>query len=68
MAIKYYLQPNPITSDPNDQSARVLANKILEQEEIIQQMLKRGTMVTEADVKAVLVAKEKHMQKTRKNV
>lgn len=23
MPIKYYLQPNPITPDPNDQSARV---------------------------------------------
>lgn len=54
MAIKYYLQPNPVTPDPNDQSARVLSNKVHDVDSIIKLMLKRGSTVTEADVKAVL--------------
>jgi len=54
MAIKYYLQPNPVTPDPNDQSARVLTNKVHDVDSIIKLMLKRGSTVTEADVKAVL--------------
>lgn len=54
MAIKYYLQPNPVTPDPNDQSARVLSNKVHDLDSIIREMLKRGSTVTEADVKAVV--------------
>lgn len=54
MAIKYYLQPNPVTPDPNDQSARVLSNKVHDVDSIIKLMLKRGSTVTEADIKAVL--------------
>ncbi len=55
MAIKYYLQPNPITSDPNDQSARVVSNQVHDVKSIIKEMLKRGTTVTEADANAVLM-------------
>lgn len=54
MAIKYYLQPNPITPDPNDQSARVSSNKVHDLESITSIMLKRGSTVTKADVMAVL--------------
>lgn len=54
MAIKYYLQPNPITPDPNDQSARVVSNQVHDLESITKEMLKRGSTVTEADVLAVL--------------
>lgn len=54
MPIKYYLQPNPITPDPNDQSARVLPNEVLDADGVIQRMLKRGTTVTETDIRAVL--------------
>lgn len=54
MAIKYYLQPNPVTPDPNDQSARVLSNKVHDLDSIIKEMLKRGSTVTEADVRAVV--------------
>lgn len=54
MAIKFYLQPNPITPDPNDQSARVLANQTLDQEALVALVLKRGTLVTETDLRAVL--------------
>jgi hypothetical protein len=54
MPIKYYLQPNTATPDPNDQSARVLPNEVLDANTIIQRMLKRGTTLTETDIKAVL--------------
>lgn len=54
MTIKFYLQPNPITPDPNDQSARVVANESFDLEGIITRVLKRGTLVTETDVRAVL--------------
>lgn len=54
MAIKYYLQPNPITPDPNDQSARVISNKVHNTESITKEMLKRGSTITEADIRAVL--------------
>jgi hypothetical protein len=54
MAIKYYLQPNPITPDPNDQSARVQSNKVHDVESITREMLRRGSTITEADVRAVL--------------
>lgn len=54
MAIKYYLQPNPITPDPNDQSARVISNKVHDTDSITKEMLKRGSTITEADIRAVL--------------
>lgn len=54
MAIKYYLQPNPITLDPNDQSARVVSNKVHDTDSITKEMLKRGSTITEADIRAVL--------------
>ncbi|MDX2128540.1 MAG: DNA-binding domain-containing protein [Chloroherpetonaceae bacterium] len=54
MPINYYLQPNPITPDPNDQSARVIANDSLTFEDIITKMTRRGTLVTETDARAVL--------------
>lgn len=53
MAIKYYLQPNPVTPDPNDHSARVLSNKVHDLESITKEMLKRGSTVTEADILVV---------------
>lgn len=54
MAIKYYLQPNPITPDPNDQSARVVSNKVHDLNSITKAMLQRGSTITEADIRAVL--------------
>lgn len=52
MAIKYYLQPNPITPDPNDQSARVLVQNVLNLEDVIQEAKRRGTTLTETDLRA----------------
>jgi hypothetical protein len=54
MAIKYYLQPNAVTPDPNDQSARVITTKVHDVESITKQMLRRGSTITEADILAVL--------------
>jgi hypothetical protein len=54
MSIKYYLQPNPITPDPNDQKARVQPNATLGIDEIVKRIVKRGTTLTETDVRAVL--------------
>ncbi len=54
MPIKYYLQPNPITPDPNDQSARVLSNVVIDVDVLVKRMLLRGTTLTETDLKAVL--------------
>lgn len=52
MAIKYYLQPNPITPDPNDQSARVQALGVLNIEDIVQEAIRQGTTLTETDLRA----------------
>jgi hypothetical protein len=54
MSIKYYLQPNHITPDPNDQTARVQPNNTLGVDEIVKRIVKRGTTLTETDVRAVL--------------
>ena len=54
MAIKYYLQPNPITPGPNDHSARVLANNVYDLDAIIRKMLLRGTGTSESDLRASL--------------
>lgn len=54
MPLKYYLQLNPITPDPNDRSARIETSNTLKMEDIVKRMMKRGTMVTESDVLAVL--------------
>jgi hypothetical protein len=54
MSIKFFLQPNPITPDPNDQSARVISNQVHDQESIIKEMLRRGSTITDADARAVL--------------
>lgn len=54
MAIKYYLKSNPITPDPNDQSARVVTGKVHDVVSITKEMLKRGSTITEADILAVL--------------
>lgn len=54
MSIRYYLQPNPITPDPNDQKARVQPNATLGVDDVVRRIVKRGTTLTETDVRAVL--------------
>lgn len=53
-AIRYYLQPNPITPDPNDQSARVEPAGTLDLTGLINRMLKRGTSLTQSDMEACM--------------
>ncbi len=55
MPIKYYLHPNPLTSNPNDQLARILPNTIFNLDDIIEMMIRRGTTVTETDARAVIM-------------
>ncbi len=50
--IKYFLQPNPITTDPNDQSARIMSNATLNLQDIVTLATKRGTSLTETDLTA----------------
>jgi len=50
--IKYFLQPNPITTDPNDQSARIMSNATLDLQDIVKLATKRGTSLTETDITA----------------
>lgn len=54
MAIQYALQPNPITPDPNDRTAKVSPRESLTLDDVIKRMLRRGTMVTETDMLATL--------------
>jgi hypothetical protein len=54
MPLKYYLKSNPITPDPNDQSARIAVGTVHDMQGIIKLMLNRGSTVTEADIKAVI--------------
>jgi len=48
--IKYYLQTNPVTTDPNDRSARVKHNATLDLQDIVERATKRGTSLTETDL------------------
>lgn len=54
MPIQYALQPNPITPDPNDRTAKVSTRETLVLGDVMKRMLKRGTMVTETDMLATL--------------
>ncbi len=55
MSIKYYLKPNYISSNPNDQAARVQAKNTFGIDEIVKRIVKRGTTLTETDIRAVLL-------------
>lgn len=66
MPIKYYLQSNPITPDPNDQSARVSPISTMHEDDIIQEMLLMGTTVTESDIRAVITLRNQVIINTLK--
>ncbi|MCX6351211.1 MAG: DUF4469 domain-containing protein [Bacteroidetes bacterium] len=50
--IKYFLQPNPLTTDPEDQRAVVVAANTLNQDDIVQGCVDMGSTVGKADLKA----------------
>ena len=52
MPIEYYLQPNPATPDPNDQSARVATGMNLTEQNLAQEMVNRGIFPTTASALA----------------
>ena len=55
MPIPYQLLPNRLTADPRDHYARVRSVGSLGLNALIKRVAKRGTTVTEADTRAVLV-------------
>jgi hypothetical protein len=52
-SIQYFLIPNYLTADPNDQFARVSSRNVLSIEDIIERCLNRGTTLTRTDITAV---------------
>lgn len=52
--IRYYLQPNPVTPDPNDQIARIQPSGTIGATELIKLMNKRGTSLTKGDMEACI--------------
>ena len=54
MSIRYYLQPNPVTPDPNDQSAHVVTNDNLTIADLAAELVKRGTCTSKAQGSAVI--------------
>lgn len=58
MPIRYYLQPNPVTPDPNDQSARVETLGNLTPEDLAQELVNRGVATSRAQAAAVIAGYE----------
>ncbi len=54
MSILYYLQDLPITPDPNDRSGRVKARGSLNESDVLDRMIKRGTGISREDMQATL--------------
>lgn len=54
MAIKYYLQKNAITTDPDDYSARVESGSPKELGDLINEMMKRGTTLDRVELEGAL--------------
>jgi hypothetical protein len=54
MTIKYYLANNPISRVVKSFFARVVPNAVLNLDDLIVSMLKRGTSATEADIRHIL--------------
>lgn len=52
--LKYHLAENLLTSDPDDYMAQVEVSKSFTIDDVISEMLKRGTSLTRTDVTAVL--------------
>lgn len=53
MSIKYYLLENKLTPDPRDQRAQVIANGNKTMDDIIDEAMEKGTLVTRTDMVAV---------------
>lgn len=53
MSIKYYLVDNPLTPDPNDMRAQVVPSGYMDLDDVMNECIRRGTMVTKTDLQAV---------------
>lgn len=53
MNIPYYLRDLPITDDPNDKSGKVEQRGILDESDVLDEMLKRGTGLTRQEILGV---------------
>lgn len=53
-SIQYFLVPNYLTADPNDQYARVSPRNVLALDDIIDRCIRRGTTLTKTDVTAAV--------------
>ena len=51
-SVKYRLDNNPLTADPNDCMAQVVDSNVFDQAAIRREMIKRGTTLTEPDLAA----------------
>ena len=54
MTIKYYLRDPPITNEPNDKSAWVDQRGTLDENAVLDEMLKRGTGLTKQEILGVI--------------
>ncbi len=54
MPIRYYLQPNPVTPDPNDQTARVEVLAKLTVTDLAAELVNRGVATSRAQAAAVI--------------
>lgn len=53
-SIQYFLVPNFLTADPNDQYARVSPRNVLTSDDLIDRCLRRGTTLTRTDITAAV--------------
>ena len=54
MPVTYYLQPNPVTPDPNDQSARVVTAGNLTADDLAAELVKRGNASSKAQAAGII--------------
>jgi hypothetical protein len=52
MKIKYYLVPNPVTSDPKDRRAQVSGYESVTEKELFDYITRKGSAITPAEAKA----------------
>jgi nucleoid DNA-binding protein len=56
MALHYYLQPNSFSENPKDCKARVVVNRSLDEDALIEEIAKLGTTLGKADARAFMTA------------
>lgn len=54
MPVKYYLHPNAISQNPDSHKAVIIPHRVHNTQGIIEEMLKKGTTLSEADILATM--------------